>query len=74
MALEPGEFFQSDLIGCEVVEPDRAVAGRGDRMAGGGGPGLLEVGERLVDSVRAVDLRGDRSGRDGGSRSNCRKV
>ena len=47
--LEPGEFFHSDLIGCEVVDRSTGrslgvVTGYDD----GGGPGLLEVGKSLL--------------------------
>ena len=61
--LEPGEFFQSDLIGCEVVE--RATGECLGRVTGwqeAGGSGPAGGGRRPADSVRAVDLRGDRSG------------
>ena len=47
--LEPGEFFQSDLIGCEVV--DRRTGEPYGRVTGwqdSGGPGLLEVGDGLL--------------------------
>ena len=48
IALEPGEFYLSDLVGCEVIE-------RGSGQSLGlvtrwddGGAGLLEVGEGLL--------------------------
>jgi len=44
VALEPGEFFESDLIGCEVVErAGGASLGRVIGLRDGGGAGLLEV-------------------------------
>jgi 16S rRNA processing protein RimM len=54
--LEAGEFFQSDLIGCEIV--DRAS---GERIGAvtdwddGGGSGLLVVeGDLLIPFARAI--------------------
>jgi len=47
--LEPGEFFQSDLVGCEVVE--RRTGERVGRVTGwqdGGGAGLLELENGLL--------------------------
>ena len=73
--LEPGEFFQSDLIGCEVVDRRTGESlGRGHRLATkAAAPGLLVVDERPADSLRALHLRGDRSGRASASRWNCPK-
>lgn len=55
-ALEPGEFFQSDLIGCEVV--DRRT---GERLGfvedwdDAGGSGLLVVaGDLLIPFARSI--------------------
>jgi 16S rRNA processing protein RimM len=48
-ALDPGEFFESDLIGCEVV--DRRTGESLGRVSGwqeAGGAGLLAVGENLL--------------------------
>jgi 16S rRNA processing protein RimM len=54
--LDPGEYFQSDLVGCEVV--DRASGERLGRVTGledGGGSGLLRVeGGLLIPFVRAI--------------------
>ena len=56
VALEPGEFFQSDLIGCEVV--DRRTGESLGRVSGwqdAGGSGLLEVdGGWSIPFVRAI--------------------
>lgn len=54
-ALEEDEFFQSDLVGCEVVdrrsgESLGAVTGWED----GGGAGLLAVGHLLIPFARAI--------------------
>ncbi|MGB9456425.1 MAG: ribosome maturation factor RimM [Bryobacteraceae bacterium] len=54
--LEPGEFFQSDLVGCEVV--DRKSGGRLGRVEAwqdGGGCGLLVVeGGLLIPFARSI--------------------
>ena len=60
--LEEGEYFHSDLVGCEVVERSGRSLGRVASFVEGGGCGLLEL-ERSADSVRAVDLRRNRPGR-----------
>jgi 16S rRNA processing protein RimM len=54
--LEPGEFFQSDLVGCEVVERRTGESlGRVSRWEEGGGAGLLVVGEDLmIPFARAI--------------------
>jgi len=55
-SLEPGEFFQSDLVGCEVVE--RRSGERLGRVTGwqdGGGAGLLLLeGGLLIPFARAI--------------------
>ena len=64
VTLDEGEYFQSDLIGCEVV--DRRTGASLGRVTGwddGGGSGLLIVDDDLHGSVRAIHLCGDRSGR-----------
>jgi 16S rRNA processing protein RimM len=62
--LEPGEYFHSDLIGCEVR--DRAsgrLVGKVTNFEEYGGPPLLEVdgGRLLIPFVKAicVDIRPD---------------
>jgi 16S rRNA processing protein RimM len=54
--LEPGEFFQSDLIGCEVIDRRSGQSlGRVSAWQDGGGSGLLVVGEGLlIPFVRAI--------------------
>ncbi|MBI1789838.1 MAG: 16S rRNA processing protein RimM [Acidobacteria bacterium] len=54
--LEPGEFFHSELVGCEVIEE-----GTGERLGKvvafveGTGPGLLELDSGLLTPfVRAI--------------------
>jgi 16S rRNA processing protein RimM len=60
--LEPGEYFHSDLIGCEVREQGRVI-GRVTKFEEYGGPPLLEIdgGRVLIPFVKAicVDIRPD---------------
>ncbi len=62
VALEPGEYFQSDLIGCEVRDQvSKRIIGRVTGWEEYGGPSLLEVdgGRLLIPFVKAicVDIR-----------------
>ena len=54
--LEPGEYFQSDLLDCQVT--DRRTGASLGRVSGwqdGGGSGLLQVeGGLLIPFVRAI--------------------
>jgi 16S rRNA processing protein RimM len=54
--LDPGEYFQSDLLGCEVM--DRRTGASLGRVVGwqdGGRSGLLQVeGDLLIPFVRAI--------------------
>jgi len=54
--LEPGEYFESDLIGCAVV--DRRTGQRLGQVTAwvdSGGPGLLEVdGDWLIPFARSI--------------------
>jgi 16S rRNA processing protein RimM len=55
VALEPGEYFTSDLVGCEVT--DRLTGeslGPVSDWLDSGGPGLLVVGELLSPFARAI--------------------
>jgi len=54
--VEPGEYFQSDLVGCEVVERKTgARVGRVEAWQDGGGRGLLVVeGGLLIPFARAI--------------------
>jgi 16S rRNA processing protein RimM len=54
--LEAGEFFQSDLIGCEVIEHSSGIRiGAVTDWDDGGGTGLLVVeGHLLIPFVRAI--------------------
>lgn len=56
MALESGEYFESDLIGCEVVERHGGASlGRVTAFENAGSSGLLEVeGRLLIPFVREI--------------------
>jgi 16S rRNA processing protein RimM len=62
VALDPGEYFQSDLIGCEVRDHlSKRVIGRVTGWEEYGGPSLLQIdgGRILIPFVKAicVDIR-----------------
>lgn len=54
--LEPGEYFQSDLLGCEVVDHrSGAFLGRVTGWEDGGGSGLLILeGGELIPFARSI--------------------
>ncbi len=54
--LDPGEYFESDLIGCEVVERNGGAAlGRVIALRDGGSSGVLELeGGLLIPFARAI--------------------
>jgi 16S rRNA processing protein RimM len=53
--LEENEFFQSDLLGCEVVDRRSGESlGRVTGWEDGGGSGLLAVGGLLIPFARAI--------------------
>jgi len=56
LPLDPGEYYESDLIGCEVLERGSGASlGRVTRLQETGGSGLLEVeGGLLIPFVRAI--------------------
>jgi 16S rRNA processing protein RimM len=64
VGLEPGEYFHSDLIGCEVRERvSGRTVGKVTNFEEYGGPPLLEIdgGRMLIPFVKAicVDIRPD---------------
>jgi len=63
--LDPGEYFQSDLLGCEVT--DRRTGASLGRVTGwqdGGGSGLLQVdGAWLIPFARAICVEIDPAAR-----------
>lgn len=53
--LEPGEFFEADLLGCEVVERKTGESlGRVTGWQDGGGSGLLLVGGLMIPFARSI--------------------
>jgi 16S rRNA processing protein RimM len=53
--LEGGEYFESDLIGCEVVERGGGSLGRVTALRDGGSSGVLEVeGGLLIPFAREI--------------------
>ena len=63
VALEENEFFQSDLVGCEVVDRRGETLGRVTGWEEGGGTGLLAVGNLLIPFVRAICVEIDPAAR-----------
>jgi len=55
LPLAAGEYYESDLIGCEVVERDGAPLGRVTRFEDAAGSGLLELENGLlIPFARAI--------------------
>ena len=53
--LEPGEYFQADLVGCEVWERSGERLGVVTGFLETGGPGLLDLGnDLLVPFARSI--------------------
>jgi 16S rRNA processing protein RimM len=53
--LEPDEFFESDLVGCEVVERSTGQSlGHVSEWQDAGGAGLLAVGDLLIPFAREI--------------------
>lgn len=63
--LEPGEFFQSDLIGCEVLDrPTGESLGRVTDWNDSGGSGLLVLEDGLmIPFARAICVEIDPAGK-----------
>ena len=63
--IEPGEYFQSDLVGCEVLDrKSGARIGTVTAWQDGGGCGLLEVdGDLLIPFARAICVEIDLAAR-----------
>lgn len=54
-ALPEGEFYYSDLLGCEVIEQATGESlGKVTNWHEFGGPGLIEVGELLIPFAKAI--------------------
>lgn len=55
VALDPGEYFESDILGCEVVDRRTGESlGRVDAWDDGGGGGILVVGELMIPFAREI--------------------
>ena len=64
VALDPGEYFQSDLIGCDVIERSTGESiGRVTDFDEDAGPGLLVVGELLIPFTHAICVEIDPASR-----------
>lgn len=62
--LDEGEFFESDLIGCDVVERASGQSlGRVSAWQDAGGSGLLVVGDLLIPFARAICVEIDPAAR-----------
>lgn len=65
VSLEEGEYFQSDLVGCEVVERETGRSlGRVTGWQEGGGAGLLQVDSTwLIPFARSICVEIDPAAR-----------
>ena len=65
VALDPSEFFEADIVGCEVIDRHTGKSlGRVSEWLDGGGPsGLLAVGSLLIPFVRSICVEIDPAAR-----------
>ena len=64
IALDPGEYFESDLVGCEVLERGGAALGRVRSLDDGGGSGLLVLDDGfMIPFVRKICVEIDPASR-----------
>ena len=62
--LEPDEFFEADLVGCEVTERKTGESlGRVTGWQDGGGSGLLLVGGLMIPFARSICVEIDPAAR-----------
>jgi 16S rRNA processing protein RimM len=55
VTLEPDEYFETDIVGCDVIDRRTGESlGRVSAWLDGGGAGLLEVGDLLIPFARAI--------------------
>jgi 16S rRNA processing protein RimM len=55
IALDDGEYFESDLIGCDVIDKRTGDSlGKVSAWDDGGGSGLLVVGDLLIPFARSI--------------------
>jgi 16S rRNA processing protein RimM len=58
--LDPGAYYQSDLVGCELVDSSGRSLGRVTAFREYGGPGVMEIdGDWLVPFAPAICTRVD---------------
>jgi len=64
VTLDPGEFFESDILGCEVIDRRTGESlGRVDRWDDGGASGVLAVGDLLIPFVQSICVEIDPAAR-----------
>ncbi len=55
ISLDDGEYFESDLVGCEVIDRRTGESmGKVSAWDDGGGSGLLVVGDLLIPFARSI--------------------
>lgn len=64
VTLDPDEYFESDIVGCEVFERRSGRSlGRVSAWLDGGGAGLLEVGNLLIPFAKSICVEIDPAAR-----------
>jgi 16S rRNA processing protein RimM len=64
VSLDPDEYFESDIVGCEVLDRRTGKSlGRVSAWLDGGGSGLLEVGSLLIPFARSICVEIDPAAR-----------
>jgi 16S rRNA processing protein RimM len=64
VALDPGEFFESDIVGCEVFDRRTGKSlGIVREWQDGGGAGVLAVGDLLIPFARSICVEIDPAAR-----------
>jgi 16S rRNA processing protein RimM len=55
VTLDPDEFFESDILGCEVIDRQTGESlGRVSAWTDGGAAGILEVGDLMIPFARSI--------------------
>ncbi len=64
VALDPGEYFETDIVGCEVVDRRTGKSlGIVREWQDGGGAGVLAVGSLLIPFARSICVEIDPAAR-----------
>lgn len=64
VALDPGEYFETDIVGCEVVDRRTGKSlGIVQEWQDGGGAGVLAVGSLLIPFARSICVEIDPAAR-----------